>query len=724
MKLQDIETPVTSVSGIGPRFAKNLASLNIFTVSQLLTHYPRSYEDRTQLIPLAKFNSGQKIHTIARVTSHEWFGYGRMKTLKIRIEDDTASAVLVCFNRPFLEKTFPAGSVISVTGNFTEKYGDLQSASFEAELLQKDGDEGLITKNEGFFSIATLYPLTAGLSQAQMHKFITTALHEYGKGINNEIPEFYRSKYGLLGKQEAIHLIHNPASIEEAEKARQTLIYEELFLFQLGIVKRTLDRKGHLPDETSYLQSDTDSVISDQNIAEKREKEESFYRSLSPKQKQLIDRLSFDLTSDQKSVILQMNKELDESFSGSSSFSMARLLQGDVGSGKTLVAFFACLRAVDSGFQCAILSPTELLSRQHAENAARLLEPISGVRLAYLTGNIQAKGRNKLLTELSQGSIDIVIGTHALFSKNVHYKHLRFAVIDEQHRFGVIQRNLIIEKGRSPEGKAPSFLMMSATPIPQTLALTVFGDLDVSVLRTMPPGRKCIQTHLTRAGNEARVYEAVRKEISDGHQAYFVYPLIEKADEETDQQDYLFDKKTELKSAEDMYSFLQKEVYPEFSCALVHSKVDEEDQHRILTDFSKGKIQILVATTVVEVGVDVPNATCMIIEHAERFGLAALHQLRGRVGRGKDQSHCFLIYSSKLTDAGKERLKAMHETTDGFQIAELDLKLRGPGEVSGIQQSGNLLLGIADPLRDKEILLQARKDVYEYLKDQSKSLTL
>lgn len=255
-----------------------------------------------------------------------------------------------------------------------------------------------------------------------------------------------------------------------------------------------------------------------------------------------------------------------------------------------------------------------------------------------------------------------------MFSKNVQYKHLRFAVIDEQHRFGVIQRNMIIEKGRSPEGKPPSFLMMSATPIPQTLALTVFGDLDVSVIKSMPPGRKSIQTHLTKEGNEARVYEAVRKEILNGHQAYFVYPLIEKADEETDQHDNLFDKKTDLKSAEDMFSFLQKEVYPEFSCALVHSKVDEEDQHRILSEFSKGKIQILVATTVVEVGVDVPNATCMVIEHAERFGLAALHQLRGRVGRGKAQSHCFLIYSNKLTDTGKERLKAMHETTDGFQL--------------------------------------------------------
>lgn len=725
MKLQDIETPVTSVSGIGPRFAKILASLNIFTVCQLLTHYPRTYEDRTQLVHLSESNNGQKVHTIARVVAHEWFGYGRMKTLKIRIDDDTETAVLICFNRPFLEKTYPVGSIISVTANFSLKYGDLQAASFEAELVHKDGDAFPLIQPDNFYSVASLYPLTAGLSQAQMQKFISTALVEYGKGISDEIPDQYRLKYGLFTKQEAIHRIHKPSSIAEADKARQTLIYEELFLFQTAIIKRTLERKGVFPDNEQCKQST--SASSGTSIPLKIESEDSalsaeFQRSLSPKQRQLIERLPFDLTPDQKTVILQMNKEIDTSFSEHTAFSMARLLQGDVGSGKTLVAFFVCLRVIDFGCQCAILSPTELLSRQHAENAARLLEPISGVRLAYLTGNIQAKGRNKLLTELSQGSIDIVIGTHALFSKNVQYKALRFIVIDEQHRFGVIQRNLIIEKGRSTEGKAPSFLMMSATPIPQTLALTVFGDLDVSVLKSMPPGRKSIQTHLTREGNEARVYEAVRKEISGGHQAYFVYPLIETTEEELGESDDLFTKNTAIKSAEDMFIFLQKEVYPEFTCALVHSKIDEEEQHRILNEFNKGKIDILVATTVVEVGVDVPNATCMVIEHAERFGLSALHQLRGRVGRGTYESHCFLIYSNKLTESGIERLKAMHETTDGFKIAELDLKLRGPGEVSGIQQSGNLLLGIADPLRDKEILIKARHDAYEELTQKSKVL--
>lgn len=717
MRLQDIETPVASVSGIGPRYSKLLASLNIFTVSQLLTHYPRSYEDRTELVTLSQFNQGKKVHTLAKVTEHEWFGYGRMKTLKIRIEDESTEAFLLCFNRPFLEKAYPVGSIISVTGNFSEKYGALQASSFEAEVIHQDSREQPFLQPRNFCSVVSLYPLTAGLSQTLMQKFIHSALQEYGRGISSEIPENLRLKYSLLSKQEALHLIHNPSSLEDAGKARQTLIYEELFLFQLGIIKRTLERKGFLSDEANNLNSDAGTQEASQNSADYLDVHEAFTKSLSPKQKQLASRLSFDLTIDQKAVILQMNKELDNSLSRAAPFSMARLLQGDVGSGKTLVAFFACLRVIDSGFQCAVLAPTELLSRQHADNAAGLLEPIHGVRLAYLTGNIQAKGRNKLLKELAEGTIDIIIGTHALFSKNVQYGKLRFIVIDEQHRFGVIQRNLIIDKGRTPEGKAPSFLMMSATPIPQTLALTVFGDLDVSILRSMPPGRKPILTHLTREGHENRVYEAVRNELKNGHQAYFVYPLIEKTEEEQDNSDSLFDQKASLKSAEDMFSFLQTQVYPEFSCALVHSKVDEEEQHRILSSFSRGNIQILVATTVVEVGVDVPNAVCMVIEHAERFGLAALHQLRGRVGRGSIQSHCFLIYSNKLTDTGKERLKAMHKTTDGFEIAELDLKLRGPGEVSGIQQSGNLILGIADPLRDKEVLMQARKDAYEFILD-------
>ncbi|MBQ2529079.1 MAG: ATP-dependent DNA helicase RecG, partial [Treponema sp.] len=404
-------------------------------------------------------------------------------------------------------------------------------------------------------------------------------------------------------------------------------------------------------------------------------------------------------------------------------FSMQRLLQGDVGSGKTLVAFFICLRTIDSGGQCALLAPTELLARQHAENAAKLLEPV-GVRVAFLTGNLKSSGRQLLLNALRDGNVDIVVGTHALFSRNVQYKKLMLAVIDEQHRFGVTQRESIIAKGRISSGEmghSPDVLMMSATPIPQTLALTAFGDLDITTIRSMPVGRKSIKTYLTVMGRESDVYNAVYRELAAGHQAYFVYPRISdsalvEGDSDSENQGPEAEKgsggESGLKSAEEMYGFLSRTVYPNFSCALIHSKVDEDEQTRILQDFRSGKIQVLVATTVVEVGVDVPNATCIVIEHADRFGLAELHQLRGRVGRGDLQSYCFLIYGKNISEDGKQRMKAIRNNTDGFIIAEEDLKLRGPGQFTGTMQSGYLSLGIADLTRDRELLRLARYDAF------------
>ena len=399
---------------------------------------------------------------------------------------------------------------------------------------------------------------------------------------------------------------------------------------------------------------------------------------------------------------------------------MNRLVQGDVGSGKTLVAFFACLRAINLKGQCALMAPTEILARQHAEKAAELLEPL-GLKVAFLTGNVKSAGRARLLKELKAGNIDLIIGTHALFSKNVQYNDLHLVVIDEQHRFGVVQRQAIVDKGRHSESNPgtslePHLLMMSATPIPQTLALTAFGDLDVSTIHSMPQGRLPVKTYLSVMGNERNAYEAVRKELMAGHQAYFVYPRI--GEDEPLEQDAA-ENQGNLKSAQEMFNFLSKEVYPTFKCALVHSKVEEEESRQILEDFRQNKIQVLVATTVVEVGVDVPNATCIVIEHADRFGLAELHQLRGRVGRNSLQSYCFLIYGKNITPVGIERLKALHQTNDGFKIAEEDLRLRGPGEVSGTAQSGYLTLGIADLARDKDILMQARYDAFEMLRRSS-----
>jgi ATP-dependent DNA helicase RecG len=420
-----------------------------------------------------------------------------------------------------------------------------------------------------------------------------------------------------------------------------------------------------------------------------------------PLQQRLLERLPFKLTEGQHAAVLEINRDMD------SAYPMARLLQGDVGSGKTLVSFLAALKAIETeaGGQAAIMAPTELLARQHAENAARLFEPL-GVRIAFLTGNIKASGRTQLLKNLASGAVDIAVGTHALFSKNVVYKDLRFVVIDEQHRFGVLQRQAIMTKGELPD-----LLMMSATPIPRTLALTVFGDMEVSVIRDMPPGRKPVRTHLASQTSEARVYDFIHGQLAAGRQAYFVYPLIESGEHTAD-----------IKDAETMASYLSREVFPQYATALIHSKIDEDTKRTIMEDFRRGVTRVLVATSVVEVGVDVPNATCMVIEHAERFGLSALHQLRGRVGRGAEQSYCFLVYSgdgSELSEDGKQRLKVMKESTDGFVIAEEDLRLRGPGQIAGVEQSGYISLSIADPLRDAAVLEKARAAAFAMLESDS-----
>jgi len=702
MKLSAIETPISSLTGVGPTLAKTLAKVGIFTIADLLSYWPRDFEDRTKKVTLSQFNSG-KVHTIAQVLSHEYFGYGKMRTLRIRIDDGTRTASLVCFNRPFLAKTLPENSVISVTGKFVLRYGELQCTSFDAECIAQDTSIDEFRNSEVPNSrVLPIYPLTQGLSQVQIRKLTEKALYQYCKGIENEIPEHIIQKRNLLPKNLAVYKMHKPETLEEALDAKKTLIYEELYAFQKTVLERAKNRKKNI-----------------ETLCEK-EPPKDFESSLSPRQQLLLQRLPFPLTEDQKKVIYEMNIDMDLSetqiIKDNNPFRMSRLLQGDVGSGKTLTAFFLALRAIDYGGQVAILAPTEILSKQHAENAAKILEPLN-VRTAFLTGNINTTGRKTLLNALKNGLVDIIIGTHALFSQSVVYKNLRFVVIDEQHRFGVVQRSAILDKGRTSldqlekqkEGnipKQPDLLLMSATPIPQTLALTIFGDLDVSTIKTMPMGRKPIITHLTMQGNEYRVYEAVREELKQGHQAYFVYPLIEEIESQEGDNRVM-----PLKSAEEMFTFLSQQVYPEYKCALVHSKVEEEKQNQILNDFRDGKIQILIATTVVEVGVDVPNATCMVIESAERFGLAALHQLRGRVGRGSQQSYCFLIYSQKLSEIGKQRMKVIHSSNDGFFIAEEDLKLRGPGDINGIQQSGYFTLGIADPINNKDIMEMAREDI-------------
>lgn len=672
----EIPIPVSRLKGVGPQTAKVLSNLDILTVGDLLSWWPRDWEDRTVSTPLSRFAERKKIHTIARVASHDWFGAGRMKTLKLIIEDDEGTlAELICFNRPFLEKQFPVDSRVSVYGSFRIAYGSIQSSAFEIDL------DSQLSR-----TVFPVYPLTASLTQIQMRKIISSALDSYAKGIDSELPQEVRSAHGIPAKHEILHMMHRPHRVEEATTAKEALIFEELYLFELAIGRHSLKRRGRLPAID----------ISDQSTERAMLDSDAQSKPLLPLQQRLVERLPFSLTDDQVNCILEINADI------TGETPMARLLQGDVGSGKTLVSFMAALAVIEQGGQVALLAPTELLARQHAEGAATLLE-VLGVRLAYLTGNVRASGRKELLTRLASGEIDVIVGTHALFSQKVQYKNLRLAIIDEQHRFGVRQRAAIQEKGMEGGNGIPHLLMMSATPIPRTLALSVFGDLDVSTIRSLPGGRKPIITHLARKGNEGKVYDFVRTQLAAGRQAYFVYPLIDPSEEGS------------LKAATVMFTSLAKDIFPDYSCKLIHSRIPEDEQRLIMSAFREGKVHVLVATSVVEVGVDVPNATCMVIEHAERFGLSALHQMRGRVGRGSEQSFCFLIYDDKLTEEGKARIKVMHETTDGFAIAEKDLHIRGPGEMTGIRQSGYAGFTLADPVRDYDILVKARKAAFDYL---------
>jgi len=768
MKLSELGTPLESLAGVGKSKASLFSRLNIFTVGDLLAAYPRDWEDRTKACTLSQYaqNYG-RVHTVCKVLAHDFFGYGRMKTLKIAVTDGTSNAFLVAFGRPFLQKSLPEGSIISVTGKFELRYNTLQATSFEAERLAYSGElADWQDKPVPGSGVLPVYPLTEGITQKIYRKIVEAAFRQYGKSLEDDLPASIIERRKLLHKAQALSFIHQPKDIREVLLAKRTLIYEELYFFEYKMAEHTLRHRGSLP---SVEQTAAFETASSQGVVHEEQSpgvpagvpnaascfstpdvsKNEFLESLSPRQKQLVERLPFEFTQGQMAAIFQMNRDIDKSQNdlnnlkkspdevNSQPFSMQRLLQGDVGSGKTLVSFMICLRTIDYGGQCALMAPTELLARQHAENAASLLEPL-GVKVAFLTGNLKAAGRQPLLKALKDGSVNFVVGTHALFSRNIQYNKLDLAVIDEQHRFGVTQRESILAKGRVTAGKneyshTPDLLMMSATPIPQTLALTAFGDLDVSTIRSMPKGRLPVKTYLSVMGHESNAYEAVRKELEAGHQAYFVYPRIGEDDSLSDGN--IFGNEGDvsakagessieepssgqgnLKSAQEMFNFLSKEVYPSFKCALIHSKVEEEEGRRILEDFRKNEIQVLVATTVVEVGVDVPNATCIVIEHADRFGLAELHQLRGRVGRSSLQSYCFLIYGKNITPVGIERLKALHQTNDGFAIAEEDLKLRGPGEVSGTAQSGYLSLGIADLARDKDLLMQARYDAFEMLR--------
>ncbi len=650
MFLGELTRDVGSLRGIGPVTAARLRKVEVRTIRDLLLHLPRGYEDRSEITPLLRVREKEKTCAVATVVSQAEIGRGSKRTVKASISDGTAEAFLTCFGRPFLRSVLSPGAKLFVWGSFTRRFGVLESTDFEVEPWSENPS--------GFGRILPVYPLTEGLTQGIIRRAVREALGA-AAGIEDELPVPVMKRRGLADKRAALQGVHFPKSRESAEESRRILAFEELFWFQLLVLRRRLSRTA--------------------SRAEKRTLSRELYD-------RLIVRLPFRLTADQESAAAEMEADL------ASPAPMARLLQGDVGCGKTLVALLSALLVIPCGEQVAFVAPTELLARQHAENAARLLEPM-GIRSAFLSASIIGEARGLLLSALEAGDVDIIFGTHALFSEGVGFRKLGLVIVDEQHKFGVLQRAAILKKGRDPD-----LLLMTATPIPRTLALTAFGDLDVSTIRTMPSGRKRIVTHLAREGNEEKVYKRVREEIAKGRQAYFVYPLIEESEV------------LSVKDAESAFRTLKGTVYPDLRLALIHSRLPEEEKLRAMEEFAAGRIDILVATSVVEVGVDVANATCLVVEHAERFGLSSLHQLRGRVGRGEFQSYAFLVYGRRLTEEGIERLRIMMETSDGFRIAEKDLELRGPGELLGIRQSGFPEFKAADLLAHSRLLSEARED--------------
>ncbi|MFP4644543.1 MAG: ATP-dependent DNA helicase RecG [Spirochaetales bacterium] len=683
--LWELDEPVSRLRGVGGAKSRDLARLGVTTVRDLLLLAPRSYEDRRTIVDFARAMrllsssaSGSEpvaVNTTAKVVAHDYIG-GRkgQPTLKVILEDSSGiPASLACFGRNFLSSRLPPGQWIRLYAPVTLRYGELQASSFDFEPVPPPAENASRHVSPGpepevladppspgrslgaFDRILPVYPLSGSLTQGGMRTLAATAIAHYGKNLVATLPESVRLHE--FDTATAIAALHFPSYPEIASKARQALAHEEFLLLQLRIVRAAALRRAQSRSTTPLPVG---------------------------KRKALTRALSFTLTDDQKRTVEEIHADME------SSHPMHRMLQGDVGSGKTMVALLSAVSCIEAGYQVALMAPTALLARQHADNAARFLEPV-GVRTAFFTGSLVKAKRAPLLESVARGDVDLLVGTHALFNEEVRFSRLKLAIIDEQQRFGVLQRAALEAKGEKTD-----VLVTTATPIPRTLALGLFGDLDISTIRTLPPGRKPVITHLARHGNERKVYRSVAAELERGHQAYFVYPLIEEGS------------KSDIRDATAMRDELAERVFPEARVGLVHSRLNDEEKAATMAAFARGDLDILVATSVVEVGVDVSNATCMVIEHAERFGLSALHQLRGRVGRSEKQSYCFLVYSDPLTDAGKERMRVMHRTTDGFEIAEEDLRIRGPGNVAGTRQSGYVKLHIADLASDFDLLKQAR----------------
>lgn len=642
----DLFSPVTDLRGVGPARAAALQRLGIFTLYDLLAYFPRDYEDRTNPVEIAQLQPGVPACFEALVVSQpvlRRIGKGRDVT-NLTVADETGKLTLHYFNQPYIKTQLHYGQSYYFYGTLLEHGMQMANPAFE-----EAGRPGTVTNR-----LLPVYPLTAGLSNRTLCACIRQAFSAAG-ALPELLPETVREQYGLCGVTEAYTSVHAPESWDALQRARKRLVFEEFFIFSAGLaVLRASRTDMHtIPYDTACM--------------------DAFFRAL-----------PFRLTGAQSGAIDQILRDL------SSGHVMNRLVQGDVGSGKTMVAAAACFCAVKNGKQAAFMAPTEILAEQHEKTLSALLGPL-GVHVLLLTGAKTPAQKRAAREKIASGESQLIVGTHALISTGVEFHALGLVVADEQHRFGVAQRTRLTEKG-----DAPHLLVMSATPIPRTLALIAYGDLDVSVIAELPPGRRPVETFLVSEALRERLNGFIRKQCAGGHQVYVVCPAVEDGEENT------------MKSAEGWAQTLRDETFPELRVGLVHGRMKSAEKDAALSAFRAGDYDILVATTVVEVGVDVPNATLMVIENAERFGLSQLHQLRGRVGRGSAQSYCVLVSGTKNEET-KKRLQALCKTTDGFKIAEQDLALRGPGDFFGSRQHGLPLLKVASLQMDLETLRDAQQ---------------
>jgi ATP-dependent DNA helicase RecG len=644
-----ITKPVQFLKGVGPRRARLLERLGLRTVEDILHHLPVRYYDRREMTPLGQIRPGMAVTVQGGVTDIRAYATSRRKiqVLEVSIEDGEGRAVLVWFGQPFREKEFRIGDIVVASGK--TQPGRPHITVEECEIIG-DGQEPLHAAG-----LVPSYAATEGLSKRQIRSLVRSALEEAGPLAPEVIPAALLARRGLPGVQSALRQIHAPTTLEEAEAGRRRFAYEEFFRLQMGLALR---RRAARRAEAGRKIAVSDAL--DFRI-----------RALFP----------FQLTGAQDRAITQIRKDL------AAGPPMNRLLQGDVGSGKTIVAAYALLAAVGRHAQAALMAPTEILSEQHARTFRRLLGN-SRVRIAFLSGGTKGKRREEILAATAAGEVDLLIGTHSVIEKDVLFKDLALAVIDEQQKFGVMQRAALGRKGVRPHT-----LVMTATPIPRTLALTLYGDLDLTVIDEMPPGRREICTLHVPSGGRREKLAFIRQKLREGRQAYFVYPLVDDSD------------RLALTSAVKMHGELQ-ETYRDFRVALLHGRMKQEEKDEVMEEFRAGRVHALVSTLVIEVGIDVPNATVMVIDHCERYGLSQLHQLRGRIGRGSHESFCILF------GARNERIDLFVSTNDGFRIAEADLRLRGPGELLGTRQSGTLAFKAARLIEDAKLLEQAREDAF------------